>query len=129
MSRPISKGDVIALRDISWTKMREDAIRRDVVLDPDQLVGLTPRQSLRANQMISSSELQRPLMVARGALVTMVLRSGSMSLSAQGHAIEQGSVGDIIRVTNKQSNLTVEGKVEGPNLVSVSPNGATALAN
>lgn len=129
LSRQVSRGDVIAARDISWAKMREDTIRRDIAIDPSQIVGMTPRQLVRSGQMISTSDLQKPVAVARGALVTMVLKNGSMSLSAQGHAVEQGSVGDVIRVTNSHSNLTVEGRIEGPNMVSVSLNGATALAN
>ncbi len=127
--RQVNRGDVINARDITWTKMREDAIRRDVVTDSSQLLGMTPRQLVRGGQMISTSDLQKPIAVARGALVTMVLRHGAMSLSAQGHAVEQGSVGDIIRVTNSHSNLTVEGKIEGTNMVSVSLNGTAALAN
>jgi flagella basal body P-ring formation protein FlgA len=129
LAHQIGRGDVITARDIAWTKMREDAIRRDIVTDPGQLIGMTPRQMVRSGQMISTSDLQKPVAVARGALVTMVLKYGAMSLSAQGHAVEQGSVGDVIRVTNSHSNLTVEGKIEGPNMVSVSLNGTTALAN
>ena len=51
-----------------------------------------------------------------------------MSLTSQGRAVEQGSVGDTIRITNTRSNMTVEGKIEGLNLVTVPLNG-TALAN
>jgi flagella basal body P-ring formation protein FlgA len=126
---PINRNDVITANDIVWTKVREDAVRRDVILDPSQIIGMTPRQTERGGQMISASELQKPIAVTRGALVTMVLKYGSMSLSAQGHAVEQGSVGDTIRVINSHSNLTVEGRVEAPNMVSVSLNGTTALAN
>ncbi len=129
LAHQVNRGDVISARDLTWSKMREDGLRRDVITDASQIIGLTPRQSVRPGQMISSSELQKPLAVLRGALVTMVLKSGAMSLSTQGHAVEQGSIGDVIRVTNSRSNLTVEGKVEGTNVVSVSLNGTTALAN
>ncbi|PKU26010.1 flagellar basal body P-ring formation chaperone FlgA [Telmatospirillum siberiense] len=129
LNRQATRGDVITQRDLTWMKMREDVVRRDVAIDPTQIVGMTPRQTIRSGQMVSTADLQKPVAVARGALVTMVLKYGSMSLSTQGHAVEQGSVGDLIRVTNSHSNLTVEGRIEGPNVVSVSLNGATALAN
>jgi flagella basal body P-ring formation protein FlgA len=129
VARQINRGDVITERDVSWAKVREDMVRRDTATDLGQLVGLTPRQSIRPGQAVSVSELQKPVAVMRGALVTIVLRSGAMSLSTQGHAIEQGSVGEVIRVTNSQSNLTVEAKIEGTNLVSVAMHGATALTN
>lgn len=129
LNRQVTRGEVISQRDITWTKMREDVVRRDVAIDPSQIVGMTPRQTVRGGQMVSTADLQKPIAIARGALVTMVLKYGAMSLSTQGHAVEQGSVGDLIRVTNSHSNLTVEGRIEGPNVVSVSLNGATALAN
>jgi len=129
LARQVNRGDVIAARDLTWAKMREDSVRRDVIVDPSEVIGMTPRQTVRSGQMISTSDVQKPIAVPRGALVTMILKNGAMSLSAQGHAVEQGSVGDIIRVTNSHSNLTVEGRVEGPNMVSVSLNGTAALAN
>jgi flagella basal body P-ring formation protein FlgA len=129
LARQINRGDVITARDLTWAKMREDSVRRDVIVDPSEVIGMTPRQTVRSGQMISTSDVQKPIAVPRGALVTMVLKYGAMSLSAQGHAVEQGSVGDVIRVTNSHSNLTVEARIDGPNMVSVSLNGTTALAN
>jgi flagella basal body P-ring formation protein FlgA len=129
LTRQVNRGEVIAVRDLTWTKVREDSVRRDVATDPSQIIGMTPRQTVRSGQMVSISDVQKPIAVTRGGMVTMVLKNGAMSLSAQGHAVEQGSVGDVIRVTNSQSNLTVEAKVEGPNMVSVSLNGTAALAN
>ncbi len=129
LARPIGRGEVVSARDLVWAKTREDSLRHDILTDADQIIGMSPRQTLRGGQMISSSDLQKPIAVARGALVTMVLKSGAMSLSAQGRAVEQGSIGDVIRVTNTHSNLTVEGKVEAPNIVSVTLNGGGSLAN
>ncbi len=129
LARPIGRGDVITAHDIVWTRMREDAVRRDIVTDAEHIIGLTPRQEMRAGQMVAANDLQKPVVVTRGALVTMVLRSGTMSLSAQGRAVEEGSVGDVIRITNTHSNLTVEGKITAPNIVTVTLNGASALAN
>ena len=87
------------------------------------------RQMLRSGQMLSAADLQRPISVTKGALVTMILKVGAMSLTTQGRALEQGSLGDFIRITNTHSNMTVTGKIEGPNVVSVAPPGNIALAD
>lgn len=129
LAHPVARGEVISARDLTWQRAREDGLRRDIVTDIDQIVGMTPRQTLRSGQMVSLNDVQKPIAVKRGALVTMVLRNGAMALTAQGRAVEQGSVGDIVHLTNTHSNLTVEGRVEGPNLVSVMPNAGLALAN
>jgi flagella basal body P-ring formation protein FlgA len=120
LAHPIARGEVISARDLIFARMRKDAVRRDVILDADQIIGMTPRSTLRTGQTVTIAELQHPIAVARGALVTVVLHDGAMTLSIQGRANEPGSVGDVIRVTNMRSNQTVAARVDGANLVSVS---------
>jgi flagella basal body P-ring formation protein FlgA len=84
---------------------------------------------LRANLPVPEGDLQRPLAVTRGAMVTLVLNYSGMALTAQGRSMDQGSLGDTIRVTNTHSNMTVEGVIDGTNRVRVSLTGPVALAN
>lgn len=128
VAHPIMRGATIATSDLNFVRMRQDRVGRDVVTDIDQIIGMAPRQSMRAGQTVQLNQLQRPVAVARGALVTMVLRQDSMRLTAQGRAIDQGSVGDVIRVANTRSNMTLSARIEGENLVSVGMNGAAPPA-
>lgn len=134
LAHPIGRGEVIAARDLSFVPMRADKVRRDVLLDVDQIIGMTPRSTLRTGQTVALADLQHPVAVARGALVTVVLHQGAMTLSIEGRANDPGSIGDVIRVTNTRSNQIVPARVEGPNLVSVGIGvtpmpGGIALAN
>ena len=132
LAHSIPHGDIISAHDLTWSKVREDVVRRDAITDADQIIGLTPRQALRPGQMISAADLERPQAVGKGAMVTMTLKVGGMTLTSQGRAIEPGSLGDTIRVVNTRSNITVEAKVDGPNMVSVTPAGGPtqlSLAN
>jgi len=129
MSHALNRGEVITARDLSFNHLRQEGLRPDVLTDADRLIGMSPRQGLRSGQMVSANDIERPVAVARGALVTMVLKLGTMTLTAQGRAVEPGSVGDTIRVANTHSNQTVEAKIESPNLVSVALSGGIALAN
>lgn len=129
LARTINRGEVITASDLTWQRVREEGLRRDIITDADQIIGLTPRQSLRGGQMVSANSLQKPVAVKRGALVIVVLKSGAMSLSARGKALEQGSVGDVVRVQNLNTNMTIEAVIEGPNLVSVIATPGSPLAN
>jgi flagella basal body P-ring formation protein FlgA len=137
IAHPIGRNEVIAARDVVFARMRKDAVRKDAVLDIDQIIGMSPRGTMRTGQTISLAELQKPTMVARGALITIMLKEGSMTLTVQGRANEPGAIGDVIKVTNTRSNLVVPARVEGPNLVSVgigvnavpAATGGLALAN
>jgi flagella basal body P-ring formation protein FlgA len=129
LNRTLARGETIAAADIAYVKLPEADLRAAIVKDPGQMVGMNARQMLRAGQPLSLNDLQKPLAVASGALVTMTLSHGAMTLTAQGRALDQGSLGDVIRVTNTHSNQTIEATIIGPNQVRVSLNSAVALVN
>jgi flagella basal body P-ring formation protein FlgA len=129
LARPMARGDTITEADIQWVDVREEVIRRDVVTATRQLIGQEPRYQLRAGAPVRTAEIQKPVVVAKNSSVTMMMRSKFMTLTAQGRASEDGSTGDVIRVTNIQSKQTVDAKVEGPGQVSVIPGSMRAMAN
>ena len=58
-------------------------------------------------------------MVAKGSLVTIFLQAPKMVLTAQGKALENGSDGDVIRISNTQSKNIVEAEIIGHGKVAV----------
>ena len=129
LNRVIARGDTVMAQDISMVRMRQDQLRASTLTDAGAIVGMAAKVPLRANMPVGEADLQRPLAVSRGSMVNLVLNYHGMALTAQGRAIDQGSLGDTIRVTNTHSNLTVEGVIDGTNRVRVSLNGPVALAN
>ena len=51
----------------------------------------------------------------------MVLKTQSMVLTAQGRAVEPGANGDVIRITNTQSNKVVQAVVTAAGIASITP--------
>lgn len=129
LARAMNRGDIISERDIEWLELRTDLARRDIIVNADDIIGQEPRYPLRAGAPLRASELRRPVLVERNALVTVALRTPYMSLTTQAKALDAGGKGDIIRISNLKSKRTVEGVIEGPGLVSVSPNGPPQLSN
>jgi flagella basal body P-ring formation protein FlgA len=119
LRRAMAPGDVIRKEDIETARLREDRIGRDVVMDAAKLVGMTPRQRLRAGEPIRDNDTRPPILVGRNSTVTIVLQTGNLTLTAQGKAIEDGARGDTIRVTNLHSKKTIEATVSGPDFVIV----------
>ena len=94
-------------------------VQRNVVIDVDTLIGLTPKRGLAAGIPIRRADIQAPVMVSRGGLVTMNLNYSNMTLTSQGRALENGSKGDVVRVVNTRSNKTIQAIVIGDGLVTV----------
>lgn len=113
LKTPVARGDIISRNMVSEMNVRSDYINDTIIVRADDLIGMTPRRILRANAAIDISELDKPVMVKRGDLVTMQLESGPISITAIAKAMESGTKGDIIRLMNVDSKRTLEAQVTG----------------
>ncbi|MCK4939119.1 MAG: flagellar basal body P-ring formation protein FlgA [Rhodospirillaceae bacterium] len=120
LSRRILRGDNITKRDISWIKVRSTSLQRDTVIDHADLIGMTAKRTIAASQPVRTSEIRRPLMVEKGSSVTIRLATPMMQLTTKGRALEQGSHGDIIRISNLQTKTVIEAEITGPGTARVS---------
>ena len=127
LTRRVLAGEVIRERDVKWIAMRGDRLQRDTIQDPGALIGKSPRRGLRAGVPVRVSDVRLPVLVPRRSLVTIMYRVRSMTLTAQGRALEDGGAGDTVRVANTQSNTVVQAVVTGANRVSVQPAGPIAM--
>lgn len=111
LARTLMPGDIITASDIAWVSVPARQVTQTMITDQDSLIGLAVRRPMGANTPVRFSDVQRPVLVKRGALVTMIVKTPTMTLSATGRAQENGGQGDQIRLTNTASNLTVQGTV------------------
>ena len=119
LNRPMGSGEVIQRGDIKWIAVRSGSANRNAIVDIAKIVGQTPRRPLRAGAPIRRGEIRRPVVVAKGSIVTLELRTRRMTLIARVKAAEDGAKGQTIRLLNTRSNRAVEGVVVGPGRVVV----------
>ena len=110
---------VITDGDIEWLRLPAAKLGRSVVTDAADMVGKSPRRALRAGRPVRLGELRAPVLVARNSLVTIHLQSRWMRLTVQGRALEDGAIGQVIRVKNTKSNTVLHAEVAGPSVVAV----------
>jgi flagella basal body P-ring formation protein FlgA len=118
-ARRILKGEIINKYDLRWLKIRTSRLQNDAISNLEDLIGKTPKRGIREGQTIRSSAIQKPVLIKKGSLVTIILRAKKMLLTAQGKALQPGSEGDVIRIANTQSNQTIEAEVIGSGRVAV----------
>ena len=126
--RPVSKGEILRADDIEVIRLKAEQVPADIVGDRDGLVGKAAARGLRASQPVFARDVERPILVTKDSLVTLVLQATHMRLTARGKALDQGSHGDVIRVVNEQSKQVVEGTVAAAGQVAVKPLGALTEA-
>lgn len=119
LSRSLKRGEIIGDDDIEWLAWQAKRIPRDAVTDVADIVGMAAKRSLRPGVPVRERDVQEPVIVAKGASVSLVYRTEFMVLTAGGKALEDGAMGSIIRVLNSQSKIVVEARVDGGNILSV----------
>ncbi len=119
LNRNIPPGRLITEQDIAWVGLPTLSIGRNIIRAENQLIGMTPRRNLNPSTPLRPSDLERPVIVMRGKIVSILFKSGKISLTATGKAIENGGRGDVIRVMNSKSHKTIDAVVTGPAQVQV----------
>lgn len=84
---------------------------------PEEAIGLEARATLYRGRPIRAEQLGAPIIVERNSFVTLEFRRGALLLSTEARALDNGGVGDRIRVMNLDSRRTVFGVVTAPGVV------------
>lgn len=86
-------------------------------------VGLETRVAIYAGRPVRAADIGAPALVERNALVTLVYRTGGLTIRAEGRALARAGAGEGIRAMNLASRTTVTGIVgpDGTILVGGNP--------
>lgn len=114
LSNRAMRGDLISKSDIEWIQMPEARLTRTTITDEDRIVGMAAKRAIQPGRAVTEGDVRRPLLVNRGETVTMMLTTPTMQLSAKGRALQAGSKGETIRITNLQTNTVIDAVVIGP---------------
>ncbi len=112
-------GDIIARSDLDWLRVDARRLPGNVVVDPADLVGKSPRRAIRPGQPVRATDLREPVLVPKNSLVVLRLETERMVLTAQGRALEDGASGQVIRVKNTKSHAILNGVVADTGAVRV----------
>jgi flagellar basal body P-ring formation protein FlgA len=84
------------------------------------IVGKVARLTLLPGHAIPFAGVSNRKLVANGAEVKLVYSDGGLEIMTTGAALQDGSIGDIVRVRNSDSGVTVSGAVQPDGSVRVS---------
>jgi flagella basal body P-ring formation protein FlgA len=131
LTRRMMPGEVVAAEDLRIAGVPVNVVQAAVVRAPADAVGLSVKRPLMPNQPIVLADLGPPILVHRGGSVRLALDVGGLSVTAQGMALEDGGMGEHVRVLNTTSRAIVDAEVTGvgrgrvlPGDVSTLPEGA-----
>ena len=84
------------------------------------IVGKAARLTLLPGHAIPFSSVSNRKLVSNGAAVKLVFSEGDLFIMTTGSALQDGSIGDVVKVRNDDSGVTVSGAVQPDGSVRVS---------
>lgn len=123
---PIQRGHIITEEMLQMTERdSKQTLPSDTLFFYDQIVGQAAKRTLMAGKPITVNDVQLPTIIKRNSTVPLVYMDGSLLMSATGRALDQGAVGDAIRVMNLSSRKTIQGIILPTGEIDVGPDAAS----
>lgn len=102
-------GTVLTPSDIEMKMVPLKYAESTGIVSLDQLVGKQLDRSGRAGLMLRAGDVEEPQVVARNQMVTVYLKSGPMTLTVKGQALNNAAAGQPVQVMNTASKKIVIG--------------------
>jgi len=109
--RLVAKGEVLRAEDLSYDEIPLSKAPVNLVTEMDDVVGQVALKPLSSGQPLTTSQVEAPLLVHRGDMVTLVIDSRGMRIETPGVAVQSGRKQELIKVVNTSSNKTLIGQV------------------
>ena len=119
LARAVGSNQPLTPADISLVRHDIGALSKEYFTELEQVAGMTLRRNLRAGTVLSADMLEHPLLIQRGEQVTIRVVKPGIRIEMKGSALEDGKIGERIRVRNEQSQKVVSGLVLERGLVQV----------
>ncbi len=118
----IAQGEIITLSALEKRRFRANRIDRfSVVPNINDILGKEAVRRLPVGEPIPKSALRRREAVKRGEPAQLVFQDRGLEIVAHVEPLEDGVVGEIIRVRNVDTGLIIVGRVEENGTISIGP--------
>jgi flagella basal body P-ring formation protein FlgA len=115
----IYPGEIIADDRLVDAPLVAPAYSGPVALSASDIVGMVAVRTLLPGQSIPMSAVSAPHAFRAGAEVKMIYIDGGLTITATGSALQDGVVGETVKVRNDDSGVTVSGRVRGDGAILV----------
>ena len=121
LARSVPKGVMLTAEDLvlaaAGTRSPDG-----IFTDPADVVGRRTKAALGEGKPVLLRQLEPVWLIAKGNPVVLVAKAGGLAVSAPAEALEDGGMGDVIRVLNLSSQREIKAVVTGKNFVTAQTN-------
>jgi flagella basal body P-ring formation protein FlgA len=118
LTRNVERNEILKASDLITERRPKAEVGNDAAVR-GRTIGMQARKQLRAGSAVKAIDLGKPDLVTRDQSVTLIYESPGIYLTGRGKAVDSGTQGDVVNITNLQSKRIVQGTVVGPGQVAV----------
>ncbi len=115
----IYPGDLITQDMLTETEVSTQNNGGPIALAAEDIVGMMAGRTLLPGLSIPMSALRPPRVGRAGAAVSMIYVDNGLVITAAGDALQDGVVGEMVKLRNEDSGVTVTGRVRADGSVLV----------
>ena len=119
LAHHLATGEIIGDKDLQWVWINEKRLGEDTLVEASQVVGQELRCKQGEGDHLRARDVMPPRLVKRGSLVTLKIETPYLLVTTQGRALQDAALGEVVRVTNTQSDRVIEGVVIRSGVVRV----------
>jgi len=119
LRNPVARGERIRRDDLSVTRRDVADFPGGIITWTDALVGRTPKRDLALGSLVRHADLEDQADAQRNQPVTLLIRSGSLRVTAPGVLRADAQVGDLVEVVATSTKQTVYGILVSEDVVEI----------
>jgi len=120
VARPVPYGRALQADDLHEVLCEVEDPRADYIRDCAEAVGMTAKRALAPGDLLNRSWVNEVRLVRHGEVVRLLAQSGSVSIAVLVRALQDGKLGDRIKVRNIDSDRALTAVVTGRGEVRIS---------
>ncbi len=117
LRRSMAKGEIITKGDLMMIPISAQQ-NYSLFINPEDVVGRRIRTPVNATAPVRARQLEPRYLVEKNKLVTIAVSVNGLYVEMSGKALEDGQIGEFVKVENLSSGKTITGKVTGQRKIS-----------
>jgi flagella basal body P-ring formation protein FlgA len=112
--KPLAARQLIRGEDLIDRRTLSDRLPEDALVTREQVVGQMAGRELKPGTLLTARLVEASILVKSGQLVSVLLTQGTIQAKTVAKAMEQGTMGQTIRVKNEATGNVFDVVVTGP---------------
>ena len=119
VNRSLPRGTILSKHDLQALLVKRSPAHLPLIDHVEEAIGSALKRPLTAGTELQHSMLEAPVVIKRGDQTVIAAGNAQLSVRMTGKALQDGAIGEQIRVQNLASKRTIQGEVQADGSILV----------